>query len=143
MTHFNSPCDLPGVKYDAGKPQFSLVPPLAHEAHAEVLTFGAAKYAPDNWRKVDNAQTRYIDAALRHVNAHVKGEHIDPESNLMHLAHAIASLSFALELLIESQGKNPSPLIEETAHVAESVTHQPASAASSKGSPEKKVLYRG
>jgi len=105
MTHFKSPCDIPtcGVKHDEGKPQFSLIPPLAHEAHAEVLTFGATKYAPGNWRNVENAQARYIDAALRHINAHVQGDELDPESGLPHLAHAIASISFSLELLIESE----------------------------------------
>lgn len=101
---YQSPCDIPapGQKFDGGKVQFCLVPPLAHEAHASVLTFGAQKYAPDNWRKVHNAQTRYLNAAFRHIHSHTKGEVQDPESGLPHLAHAIASLSFVLELNLEA-----------------------------------------
>lgn len=108
---YASPCDIPapgekvmpGARFDQGKPQFLLIPPLAHHAHAEVLTFGAQKYAPDNWRKVENADTRYLNAAFRHLHAHSKGEVLDKESGLPHLAHAIASLSFTLELLLEAQ----------------------------------------
>lgn len=99
---YNSPCDIPlGQKFDDGKTHYNLVPPLAHEAHADVLTFGAKKYAPDNWRYVEDARNRYINAAFRHLHAHRKGELLDPESGLPHLAHAIASISFTLELELE------------------------------------------
>lgn len=100
--HFDSPCDIPeGQKLDTGKVKYSLVPPLAHEAHAKVVTFGAFKYAPDNWRYVPDAELRYLNAAFRHIHSHNRGHIIDPESGLPHLAHAIASLSFTLELFLE------------------------------------------
>jgi len=42
-----------GVKYDSGKPDYTLLPLDALEQVVEVLTFGAAKYDRDNWKKVD------------------------------------------------------------------------------------------
>lgn len=87
-----------GSKHDSGKPLMGAVPPNALLAVAKVLTFGAEKYGRDNWRKVENAETRYLDAALRHINAYQRGEAADPESGENHLAHAVCSLMFMLEL---------------------------------------------
>nr|BDD46998.1 hypothetical protein 6 [Piscirickettsiaceae bacterium] len=113
-THYNSPCDIPkGQKHDQGKTLFNLIPPLAHEAYAEVLTFGAQKYTPDNWRKVPDAKIRYMNAAFRHLHAHRKGEFLDPESNQPHLAHAIASLSFVLELELEEAIKDHGKMLDQ------------------------------
>jgi hypothetical protein len=88
-----------GRKDDAGKPRFDLMPPVAELKIAEVLEYGARKYAPDNWRKVDNPEARYLAAALRHINAWRNGERRDPESGLSHLAHAATSLMFVVELV--------------------------------------------
>ena len=87
-----------GSKHDSGKPLMGAVPPNALLAVARVLTFGAEKYGRDNWRQVENAETRYLDAALRHINAYQRGEAADPESGESHLAHAVCSLMFMLEL---------------------------------------------
>jgi len=38
-----------GRKFDGGKLQYGLLPPLALKATVEILTFGAEKYEPDNW----------------------------------------------------------------------------------------------
>lgn len=86
-----------GVKHDEHKPRPELLPPRALLSVSEVLAYGARKYAPDNWRKVPDAHTRYVGAALRHVLAHLTGERLDPESGKPHLAHAVCSLLFALE----------------------------------------------
>lgn len=88
----------PGGKHDSGKPLMGAVPPNALLAVARVLTFGAEKYGRDNWRQVENAETRYLDAALRHINAYQRGEVADPESGESHLAHAVCSLMFMLEM---------------------------------------------
>lgn len=86
-----------GKKFDAGKPRFSLVPPDALASVMQVLEFGAEKYGVDNWRKLDNLQQRYLDSTMRHIMATRKGELIDSESGLPHLAHAICGLMFMLE----------------------------------------------
>lgn len=59
--------------------------------------------AIDNWRKGGKAVIpRYIGAALRHILAYQTGERLDPESDgNPHLAHALTSLAFALELEAE------------------------------------------
>lgn len=88
---------MEGIKYDQDKLRFDLMPPNAEEAVADVLTYGATKYAPNNWKKLDNLEERYIAAALRHINAHRKGEPDDPESGRLHLAHAICGLMFIIE----------------------------------------------
>lgn len=86
-----------GVKADKGKPK----PRLLHESMAEavasvvdVLTFGAAKYDDDNWKNVE--PKRYTDAMYRHLNAHHRGEKVDEESGLPHLAHAACCVLFLL-----------------------------------------------
>lgn len=86
-----------GVKHDKGKPEFRLIPQQALEDVAKVMSYGAKKYAPDNWRKVPNGHDRYLDAALRHINAHLRGDVSDDESGLPHLAHAVCSLMMAME----------------------------------------------
>lgn len=98
----NGERDIPecptGSKHDSGKPLMGAVPPNALLAVARVLTFGAEKYGRDNWRQVESAETRYLDAALRHINAYQRGEVADPESGESHLAHAVCSLMFMLEM---------------------------------------------
>ena len=83
-----------GVKYDNGKPQWSLLPFRALTQVVEVLTYGAKKYAPDNWKKVPDARRRYIDAGFRHLTAYTSGETNDPETGKHHLAHAICCLLY-------------------------------------------------
>jgi hypothetical protein len=95
----HSPQDVVGRKDDTGKPRFDLMPAAAELKIAEVLEYGARKYAPDNWRKVENPESRYLAAALRHINAWRRGESRDPESGLSHLAHAATSLMFVMELV--------------------------------------------
>lgn len=90
--------DETGRKDDAEKPRWDLVQPKALAAYVRVLTFGARKYAPENWRKVPEPTRRYLAAALRHVMAYLAGERRDAETNESHLAHALCCLAFVLEL---------------------------------------------
>jgi len=83
-----------GLKYDAGKLRYSLIPPSATKAIAEVLTFGAKKYAPNSWQTVENAEERYLDALIRHLEAYRSGESHDTESGLHHLSHLLCNAAF-------------------------------------------------
>lgn len=94
-----------GRKDDTGKPQWGLLPFEAVSQVVDVLTFGARKYAPGNWRHVPNANERYFDAAMRHLVAWKQGERLDPESGLHHLAHAGCCVLFALALDSKNTGK--------------------------------------
>lgn len=86
-----------GTKHDHGKPILGAVPPHAELAVGRVLTFGAEKYARGNWDKVEDHENRYMDAALRHLNAHRRGELTDSESGESHLAHAACCILFMLD----------------------------------------------
>ena len=75
-----------GIKHDQDKPMLNLIDPQAIEGLAAVLTFGAKKYAADNWRSGIN-NSRLIASLLRHLFAIMRGEYIDPESGLPHIDH--------------------------------------------------------
>jgi len=83
------------MKFDAGKLRYGLIPPQALKGLAEVLTYGAKKYKPNNWQKAEDT-TRYVDALYRHLEAWRAGEKVDEESGLHHLKHALTNISFLL-----------------------------------------------
>ena len=87
-----------GEKFDDGKLRYSLIPPSTTHALAEVLTFGANKYEPGGWRHVSNGKERYLDAAMRHLEAYRSGEVLDKESELSHLKHLLTNIAFLIEL---------------------------------------------
>ena len=108
-----------GIKYDSEKPKMNLLPPKAIVEISKVLTFGAAKYDAENWRKLDDLQNRYTAGALRHIFAHMDGEELDPETNLSHLAHAMCCLLFKLEIELEERFKEEeSREVDSTEHTA-------------------------
>lgn len=90
-----------GRKDDAGKPMYRLIPTRGLACIVNVLTFGAQKYDPGNWKDVPNARDRYADAMLRHIFAWLDGEILDPESGLHHLGHAGCCLLFLLHFELE------------------------------------------
>lgn len=67
--------------------RFGLIPQEALEEVAKVYGYGALKYSDHNWRK-GYPWTLSLDALGRHISSFTKGEEIDPESGLPHLAHA-------------------------------------------------------
>lgn len=65
---------------------------------AEILTFGAKKYKPNNWRNVDDV-SRYWAALGRHlVEVDKSKKSKDSDSGLTHAAHAMTNILFILEL---------------------------------------------
>ena len=88
-----------GQKNDGGKLQWHLLPMESVEEIVRVLMFGAQKYAPENWKLLPDAKTRYLDAAYRHLSAHAQGETFDKESGLTHMSHAATSLLFLLHFM--------------------------------------------
>lgn len=73
-------------RYNNGKPRMGLLDMEALTGLAEVLTFGANKYAANNWRK-GLPTTNILDSMLRHIAAIQRGEDVDPESGLAHIDH--------------------------------------------------------
>ncbi len=75
-----------GIKFDTEKPKLDLLDWAALNGLASVLTFGAQKYAADNWRN-GIVNSRLIASLLRHLSAIQRGENIDSESGLPHIDH--------------------------------------------------------
>lgn len=86
-----------GRKFDGDKLRYGLLPPKALKETVQVLTLGAQKYEPDNWKHVPDAQNRYFNALQRHLWDHFSGEQNDPETGINHLAHAVCNIFFLLE----------------------------------------------
>lgn len=85
-----------GRKDDKGKLRYSLIPWQVLEGLASVLTFGAKKYAPNNWKVLVDPEERYEDAMWRHIMEYKKGERLDSDSKLPHLWHAVTNLAFLI-----------------------------------------------
>lgn len=96
------------TKHDDNKSRLDLVPPVALDAVGDVLAHGAQKYSPNNWRKVQS-RSRYLAAAMRHINAYAAGHDLDGDSDLPTLAHAVCSLLFLLECDLENLGIDDRP----------------------------------
>lgn len=95
-----TPPDLTkAVKFDAEKPKVTLVPPRALIEVAKAMTYGANKYAADNYLKGGFTHRKLLDSAMCHINSHLQGEDID-ESGNTHLSHAAASIMMLIECII-------------------------------------------
>lgn len=98
---FNKDIENPpgkATRYDEGKTDWSLMPFDAVEEINKVLEFGAKKYAPNNWKK-GFPVSRVLNSCLRHLFSFLRGERVDPESGLSHIAHAACNLLFILYFL--------------------------------------------
>lgn len=82
------------IKNDAGKLRLDLLDPHFLEGMAAILTLGAAKYSPENWKNCTEPFQRYYAALQRHLLAFAKGERTDAESGKSHLYHAACCLMF-------------------------------------------------
>lgn len=71
----------------------ALLSAMALAGTAQVLSFGAGKYAAHNWR-AGREWSRDISGALRHLLAFMAGEDLDPESGLPHIDHAACCVMF-------------------------------------------------
>lgn len=81
-----------GMKADGAKIMTELFPLEVLMKVSAVLTFGAQKYEPNNWKKVN--PERYKGALLRHLAAIEAGETIDPDSGLPHIDHVACNAVF-------------------------------------------------
>lgn len=81
-----------GLKNDKDKPRWSLIPLDIIEGIVVVLTYGAKKYEPNNWKKVE--WERNFDAGMRHLAKWLAGEEFDQDSGLHHLDHALCDFMF-------------------------------------------------
>lgn len=94
-----------GHKDDSGKTLYFAMPWLALDEMAEVMTFGAQKYALFNFRK-GMKYSRLWSATLRHLVAWWRGEENDKETGKSHLAHALCCIGMLLEIQILKRGED-------------------------------------
>lgn len=108
------------IKYDEGKPDFTLIPQLALRQVAVVATLGANRYPDFNYSKHESPR-RLVAAACRHINEYLSGEDND-EIGTHHLANATMDLMIALDNIlngISKDDRNPNYLnkyAEKTLH---------------------------
>lgn len=81
------------LRYNEGKPRWSLVHFKSLEPMVRVLMYGADKYAVDNWKKgLDEKEI--LDSLQRHVAALIDGQQLDEESGLPHIGHILCNCMF-------------------------------------------------
>lgn len=97
-----------GAKVDAGKVRMHLITGGMARAITEVAkvgTFGAAKYTDGGWVDVPDGFRRYEDAQQRHAADRHRGEMLDKESQLLHLAHEAWNALAKLDLHLRENEK--------------------------------------
>jgi hypothetical protein len=82
----NSDAKGTGARFNTGKADLSLIPLCTLEDEAKVWMYGKQKYAEWNWAKGAKWSVP-LGSLLRHLSAWQRGEDLDPESGLPHLAH--------------------------------------------------------
>ena len=63
-------------------------------AICEVLTTGANKYSPDQWKTMTGGREHFFSALMRHIDQWKEGQKIDEETGKSHLVHAACNLMF-------------------------------------------------
>lgn len=91
-----------GTKDDTGKPQFDRLSFQALGAINDVHKFGDDKYERGNWKKGLHF-TRLINATIRHLSAILQQELFDPESKLLHSAHAATNCEMLTHFLLNHE----------------------------------------
>lgn len=92
-----------GLRDNKGKLPWHLLPVEAMEEIVKVLQFGATKYAPENWRKGLSWDETY-DSLMRHLIAWKRGEKVDPETGLPHMAHVLTNAAFLMSFELTNTG---------------------------------------
>jgi len=95
--------------YDDGKLQLQwLLSMPGIDEVAKVGSYGAKKYGQSNWRG-GAEYMRYLGSIIRHVCCYIRGESLDKESGLNHLAHAAYNCLIVLSWGIEGVGNDDRP----------------------------------
>jgi len=111
----------PKTAMGLAKPNYRCVPMTAVYAMGKVMTGGAIKYGPFNWRKDKITSSTYIDAARRHLDALADGTRIDPESGEPQEAHIMSCMALMLDArlcdkLIDDLPAEPGPMAKYLAY---------------------------
>ena len=98
---------MEGIKHDKNKIRWDLFPFEALEGILQVFEYGEKTYGKNNWQKIENADERLWNAAMRHLIAAQNDKNArDSETGFSHLAHCATNLIF---LLWYSKNANADP----------------------------------
>lgn len=89
--------------FQDGKLRWDLLPLEEIEDIVKLYTAGSIKYGDNNWQGLENGYQRYKAAMLRHLLEYEKGNKIDEETKVNHLA-AVAWNAIAM-LYLDKHGK--------------------------------------
>lgn len=82
-----------GLRFNEGKPKWSLIDFDSLEGIVRVLEYGTKKYEKDNWKK-GMPVSEVLESLLRHVFAILRGEDKDKESGFPHIWHVQTNAMF-------------------------------------------------
>lgn len=102
MSEDKFPDEETGKKFDAGKPDYSMIEKSFMDEVSKVMMYGKEKYGRNNWKK-GLEWNRLFAAACRHLFQAKDESKLDDESKLRHLAHCACNLMFMIYL--ENQEK--------------------------------------
>ncbi len=105
-----------GAKYDQGKVRPSLILsgfPRAILEVSKVGQHGLTMHPEGSWRHVPNGAVRFLDAKDRH-RLYGAIDPLDPDSNLLHLAHECWNALAALELILTENERAASTVKSQT-----------------------------
>jgi hypothetical protein len=97
-----------GVKFDANKARYDLIPPEGPLAVATILDYGAKKYAARNWEQGMDWSRPY-SAIHRHLAAWWGGENNDPDTGKSHLWHVATNVFFLIAFEARGRGTDDRP----------------------------------
>lgn len=90
------------LRYNTGKPKWSLIHMNSLVPMIRVLEYGALKYAPFNWQK-PMKRDELLDSMQRHLAALIDGNELDDESGLTHIGHIMANAMFYSYHFVEKE----------------------------------------
>jgi len=79
------------LRFNEGKPQWSLVDFDSLRPMVEVLEYGCKKYDRDNWKLQCDDPRQHLQSGMRHLIELFKGDEHDPESRKRHIGHLMAN----------------------------------------------------
>lgn len=105
----NEPTTSESIKNDFAdkKPRWDLLPIAELAGVVDVYTAGAKKYGENRWQHLENGVNRYMGAFFRHLTAHKRGEHFDPEDGCLHLDKCIWNMIAVRHCFLADNGINP------------------------------------
>jgi hypothetical protein len=85
------------MKQIEGKVRYDLIPAESMELFARAMEYGARQHVQDDWREGKGMPWSWLlGAVLRHTWAVLRGEDLDRDSRLPHMAHVMASAAMLL-----------------------------------------------